>query len=630
MGKSRKLMAVILAFLMVLGISVPSIFATETVQAASTPARPGTITVKSIKTSPGKVVIQYTSAPSATAYQVQFAKNINFTSSPVTYTFTGTTATITNLAGGKSYYVHVRPINKKSYGTAYGSWTGTRITTVPATSLTGAKISSVVMSGSAVRVSFAKVSNASEYNIQLSEDKSFSRLLASKTVTGTTCTLGNIQEGKTVYVRMRAAERSPAYSIYSNWTSPVAIKRPYAPPIPPAFSDISSSGSYITVTSSMPKNTDALEVYYSTSSSFSPLVNVLVTSSRTFKQKETPGYLYYVKMRARRIAEGRALNSSWSKSKSVVVLPAGMNINSLSSPAVGKAYISYSTKETSGRNGYQIQYADNSGFSSARTTTSQSTSINLTGLSQGTTYYFRVRQYVIINGSYYYGPWSTSKTIKIKKQASSSSSAEKNSVTDITASAYTQVIDITADAYKGGTSSGGSNNINIGGGSSSGGGSSHIDLGGSSSGGSSSSGVSSSLSNVPNGSRLTISSLGISVLLYNASTSSESYNQAVVDRSNSALYANAGILGAGPWIADHNNQGFSGLYNAKSGTVAYITKPNGTRIKLTCVSRFSGHNTGTNLTDANYNNVSDRYPNYVGMYTCNGANWHNVTITLWK
>lgn len=122
--------------------------------------------------------------------------------------------------------------------------------------------------------------------------------------------------------------------------------------------------------------------------------------------------------------------------------------------------------------------------------------------------------------------------------------------------------------------------------------------------------------------RLYIPSVYFSVAMY---YSSGDDGQQITDRSDSALYfRHKGRYG----IADHNYQGFYKMKNAKIGSLAYIRKPNGAVEKYKLINKFSGHNTGTLLTDNNYTPISE-YAGDLFMYTCND-NWHNITISLWQ
>ena len=127
--------------------------------------------------------------------------------------------------------------------------------------------------------------------------------------------------------------------------------------------------------------------------------------------------------------------------------------------------------------------------------------------------------------------------------------------------------------------------------------------------------------------RLTIPSVGVDVALYNASLYGGS--QGIVDAHDSAAYMqDAWGLYNSVLIADHWNQGFDAMkHSVPDVTKAYIQTNSGT-IEYICVANFTGHNTGTDLTDNDYKRIVNLYSDGLIMYTCND-HWSNVTIIFW-
>lgn len=133
--------------------------------------------------------------------------------------------------------------------------------------------------------------------------------------------------------------------------------------------------------------------------------------------------------------------------------------------------------------------------------------------------------------------------------------------------------------------------------------------------------ISDGSTSIPNNSvgRLHIPSVGVNVACYS------SISQSVCDASDSAALfktSNHTVIG------DHVNQGFSGIKSCKTGTTAYISTSDG-EVEYQCIAVIQGHNTGTDLTDSNYNNISTLYPGSLVMYTCN-ENSRNVTIAFFE
>ena len=108
-------------------------------------------------------------------------------------------------------------------------------------------------------------------------------------------------------------------------------------------------------------------------------------------------------------------NYSGTKNLYFTINPVKTTVKSLTA---GKKSLKVAiTKKASQVTGYQIQYATNKSFKSAKTknvTSYKTTSVTLSKLSAKKTYYVRVRTYKTVNGVKYYSGWSTAKYKKTK------------------------------------------------------------------------------------------------------------------------------------------------------------------------------------------------------------------------
>ena len=87
------------------------------------------------------------------------------------------------------------------------------------------------------------------------------------------------------------------------------------------------------------------------------------------------------------------------------------------SASAGKAKVTYN--KAAKVTGYQIQYADNASFKSAKTANVNGgsvTSKTIKRLTKGKRYYVRVRSFKKIDGKVYYSAWSGKKSVVIKKR----------------------------------------------------------------------------------------------------------------------------------------------------------------------------------------------------------------------
>ena len=105
---------------------------------------------------------------------------------------------------------------------------------------------------------------------------------------------------------------------------------------------------------------------------------------------------------------------SGSVSGSYVIKPKKSVIKTVTSPKTKQAKVTWS-KNTSGE-GYQIVYADNSSFASSKSKTvsgNTKTTANITSLTKGKTYYFKVRAYKTVGDKKIYGDYSSAKSVKV-------------------------------------------------------------------------------------------------------------------------------------------------------------------------------------------------------------------------
>ena len=120
--------------------------------------------------------------------------------------------------------------------------------------------------------------------------------------------------------------------------------------------------------------------------------------------------------------------------------------------------------------------------------------------------------------------------------------------------------------------------------------------------------------------RLSVPAVGINVAMYN------SLDQGVCDRVDSACCFNLAPY-SGYLIADHSNQDFSVLPQVTVGTIGGIVLANGDVTFIECEEVFQGHNTGSIITDGDYNVAVGQY-DYL-TYTCLNC-WQNVQVCQWS
>ncbi len=186
----------------------------------SVPA-PSSLKVSSRETASLK--LNWSKVSGASGYQLQRKsgnswKNVTTTSS--------NTATVSNLAAGRTYQFRVRAYKTVSGKKCYSSWRSLTACTKPkAVKLTGL---SAQASGHAIKASWSKVGGtASGYQIYWAKDKSFNNVVAKTTVSGqskTSYTGRNFTKGNRYYVKIRAYKTVNGKKYYGSWSNVKSVK----------------------------------------------------------------------------------------------------------------------------------------------------------------------------------------------------------------------------------------------------------------------------------------------------------------------------------------------------------------------------------------------------------------------
>ena len=109
-------------------------------------------------------------------------------------------------------------------------------------------------------------------------------------------------------------------------------------------------------------------------------------------------------------------NYTGTKTATFKIIPKAPTLSSVKNTASKKITVKWT--KVSGVTGYQIQYATNKNFNSAKTVKvkgAKNVSKAITKLTVNKTYYVRVRAYKTVSGTNYYSAWSAKKSVKIKK-----------------------------------------------------------------------------------------------------------------------------------------------------------------------------------------------------------------------
>ena len=332
------------------------------------PAIPAVPTVNSVTAVTSGIKVTWTRVSGATNYTIYYGTETSPASAMTETVGSVATATITGVENGRNYYVWVSASNVTGESDLSAR---TRILTLPAQPV----ISALTPTDSSVRVTWTKVTSATSYTVYYGTATGISAATAVNTSNVASTTITGLESGTTYYFWLSGTNAS-GESARSDRMSVKTL------PAAPVISDITASGTSLTV--SWGKVTGATEytVYYGrgTAVSSATAVNAGSDTSKTISGL-TSGTTYYFWVSATN-ASGEGAKSTRFSAKT---LPAAPTISGTSSSA---SSITVTWGSVTGATKYTVYYGTSTSVSSATSVNAGSdTSKTISGLSGGTTYY---------------------------------------------------------------------------------------------------------------------------------------------------------------------------------------------------------------------------------------------------
>ena len=362
-----------------------------------TPAKPAN--VKASAESAAGIKVSWNAVSGATGYQVFRA-----TSATGSFTSLGTVTTTSkvssSLKAGTTYYYKVRAykeVNGTKYYGAYSSVvSATTKLAVPA------NVKASAESTTSIKVSWSAVSGATGYQVfrAASADGTFTSL---GTVTTTSKVSTGLKTATTYYYKVRAYKEADGKKIYSDYSTVVNATTKLGTVTNAKAA--SASATSINVSWSAVSGATGYQVYRSTSAdgTFASLGTVTATSKVSTGLKT--GTTYYYKVRAYKEVNGKKIYGEYSKVVSAMPKPsAPTGVKAVSASATS---ITVSWSKATGATGYEVYRSTSADGTFTKLGAVTTTGRNCAGLKTGTTYYFKVRSYVEVNGTKYYSGYST-------------------------------------------------------------------------------------------------------------------------------------------------------------------------------------------------------------------------------
>ncbi len=346
-----------------------------------------------------------------------------------------------NLKAAKTYYYKVETINKVNGKKGYsGDSAAVSAKTLKTTSITAVKATG----STSVKLEWKAVDGASGYQVyrSASKDSGYEKVGQVKGKNTKTYEDKTLEAGKTYYYQVRAYKSNSAkngVSSFSKAQKAWTIKQVVLSQI------TSDSKNQVTLGWKKISKAEGYVIYRSSKSNsgFEKIAAISSGATLTYTDKDvTSGNTYYYKIAATYKIKGSAGRGSYSNVAQVPVLKQG-GISSITLGDNNVLNISWNSVDNA--SGYELAGAISEKGSYTTLQTSGATSFTHSNLTQGTTYYYKVRAYKdLSSGIRMYGPWSA-----VKSKAAAHEIMGTSSVTvDQMVSYYNKRYTFPADTYR--------------------------------------------------------------------------------------------------------------------------------------------------------------------------------------
>lgn len=359
----------------------------------------------------------------ATSYRLDVATDAGFASILGGYnnlTVATNSQSVTGLTAGTTYYYRVRAVG--AGGTTANSNVITTLT-VPPNPVASA---GTLMTTTTFQANWSAATSATSYRLDVANDIGFTSILGSynnlNIPSGTLQAVSGLTAGNTYYYRVRAVNASGTSS--NSGTITVLLISPA--PVNSASTSITNTG--FTINWAITNGAASYRLDVDDDSGFGSMNvnNLTVAGTSSAVSGLAANTTYYYRVRAFN-ATGTSANSTTANTKTATNAPVASAGTAMTASSFTANWAS-----VTGATNYSLDVANDAGFSSIlggyNNLTVASTSQNVTGLTAGNTYYYRVRAN---NPSA--SPSSSTITVLLIPPAPVATAATAPSVTDFTA-----------------------------------------------------------------------------------------------------------------------------------------------------------------------------------------------------
>lgn len=342
------------------------------------------------------VTLSWNKVASATGYVVEIYKGGKWNTVLTTKNNTALSCKVTGLAAGSTYKARIKCYRLTNGAYSFSEYLEADVNTRIA-NVTGFKASG--NTASSITFSWNKNTAATGYIVEIYKGGKWTQILNAKSNTTLTCTATGLSANATYSVRIKSFKKTTATTYFSDYLTFSADTR-----IPNVTSLTYKADSASQVTLSWKRNAAAdgytVEIYRG-----GKWEQVLCATSNTKLSCKITGLAegstYSVRIKSYKVKNGRTVFSEYLKSTATTGLNPVAKLGEQTSNTASSIRFSWARKSCA--TGYIVEIYKGGKWNLVTKTTSNTvTSCQITNLKAGTSYTFRVRAYLTVNGSTIY------------------------------------------------------------------------------------------------------------------------------------------------------------------------------------------------------------------------------------